>query len=53
VKLAQRDCISRVERRRRASRYGNLRRPEEGKRAIHWWWTRLTFSSKNWKLNGD
>ena len=36
VKLAQRDCISRVERRRRASRYGNLRRPE-GKRAIHWW----------------
>ena len=27
VKLAQRDCISRVERRRRASRYGNLRRP--------------------------
>ena len=37
VKLAQRDCISRVERRRRASRYGNLRRPEEGKRAILWW----------------
>ena len=27
VKLAQRDCISRVERRRRASRYGSLRRP--------------------------